>query len=127
MKTPLTVLIGAGMSEALGLPGVAAIDEHLATLGHPWFTDEDPPYTPIQAVRLLRRALLSYYDQVNFELILHSAELLYSIRATGSGYVDEINKPAFMAFMETSQRWLNLVGQMTTLNVAQDITGNIVN
>ena len=124
-KPHLTVLVGAGLSQALGLPGVADIDQHLLGLTHPWISlPLGPAAVPI--IPLLRRALLSFYDEVNFELLLHSAELIFSISVAGSSYsIGDVNKPPFLAFMDVSPRWRELVEGLHTSGAAEDIVQNV--
>jgi len=124
MSPKLTVLMGAGFSQSVGIPGTDEITRRL--LAAPIAPIHSPRYDGIinSTTAVLHRALLSFYDQVNFELILHGAEALYTINLAGPGYVkDDTYKPVYCALMDTSPRWRPLIDESTTLDFIRSLVG----
>jgi SIR2-like protein len=126
-KPLLSVIAGSGASEAVGIVGTDEMTRRV--LASPSPTIYKPRYgSSISTMGLLKRALSSYYQNINFELLLHGAETLYSIDVGGTGYSEQdVYKPAFNAFMDISPRWEELAGESGSNRLASAIVSAVIN
>jgi hypothetical protein len=126
-RTPLTILIGSGLSEGLHLPGTAQLTE-VVRKGGGLDVGGDIPVMQRRIGRLtmaeaMWRMATSYYEKPNFETMLHLAEtaLGYS-QVHGWLSADDRAKPAFGAFMNVMPHWRNIVEGESTYSMRTFIT-----
>ena len=132
MKRRVNLLVGSGVSEYFKLPGTDAITEAVLAIDDTMYDDENRQYANglqrgVRTIYMVRRGLLSYFDKVTFELLLHAVETLMSIGVGGKGYdVSDLGKPMFNAFMDVAPRWDPLVQYGRWPTVARLITARII-
>lgn len=104
-KTAITILAGSGFSEGLGFPSTHNISEKILRSGGPALSQGNE--FPVNISKAVNKALLSYYDEVNFEILLHAIETLDSLANRSLSTPDEF-KSIHSAFMDPSPRWQEL-------------------
>jgi hypothetical protein len=126
----LNVLLGAGASLGIGIPGTADLTKALLSLKHPSVNVPFEEYissagqlvkgsaTQFPAITLLARGLSGTYDDPNFELMLHAVESLQGLSAVQT-FDDALRdvRPVLSAFTDIAPRWSELLnfGLLTEL------------
>jgi SIR2-like protein len=107
----LTLLVGSGFSQALGIPGTREITEYMRAASTETLTK-----SPTQSSAWLRletplwKMASSYFETVDFEKMLHLAEAIVSIQQAQGGLIaQDFLKPAYGAFMDVSPRWDSVI------------------
>lgn len=111
MRPAVTVLLGSGFSEGLGLAGTHALTDVVkSTQGPVVFAGG----TSIPIADNLWRMAANYYDHLNFEIILHVVEAVMMYPAFRDWLTtDDKHKSAFGAFMQVEDRWRTFIEQGT--------------
>jgi hypothetical protein len=104
----LNVLIGAGFSEGLKLPGTAEITRYVRTLPQYLVRADRNVEAPLGDI--LSKIANSYYDTPTFEIYLHLVECMLSATTSRLGFtLPDSQKLAFNAFMDPSPRLARLL------------------
>ncbi|HEY1682891.1 MAG TPA: SIR2 family protein [Candidatus Tumulicola sp.] len=115
-KPNLTVIVGSGFSQSVGLPSTDALTNTIRdTLGPPlddsrygwvpWIHKE-----PLTFAQAMGRFASSYYSRPNFETILHLAEAGLAYSATRYWIqVRDQAKPAYGAFTIPNPQWADFL------------------
>lgn len=120
----LTVLLGAGFSEGVHLPGTLQITDHIRQLPAYGVRGDDYREAPIGNV--LWKIANAYYDQPNFETLLHLSESMISANRSRFGFtLPDTQKVAFNAFMEPARRWERVLEDTALSRFGTEMMANI--
>jgi hypothetical protein len=118
----VTIIAGAGLSSAFGLP---TTDDLTALIRQPF----NRPYHPLvfeqrtlTAAESFWLMALGYYERPNFEMMLHLAETALAYRKANEWLgANDRAKPAFGAFMNVMPHWSDLTKKDREYEVRQFI------
>lgn len=111
-KTGLTVLLGSGFAEGLGLPGTSQLTTAVRSLPGPQIFPERPNEGLVTVPGGMWRMATSYYSNPNFETMLHLVETAIGYqRVRGWLAADDSSKAAFGAFMNIMPHWERFIEQ----------------
>ena len=127
-KTRLALILGSGFSASAGYPNTNDLTETVLSIAGNNVQQVGSSTSSMPAMQVIRRALTGYYDQINFEIILHAIEVMQSVALAGAGYgVHDLYKPVMNAFMDTSPRWGKVIDSSLLSSLRHDITNQIFN
>lgn len=120
----LTVLLGAGFSQGVNLPGTDAITQHVRGLSGYGVRGDDHREAPLSEI--LWKIAQSYYDRPNFEVLLHLTESMLSANRSRFGFtLPDSQKVAFNAFMDLAPRWENVLKDSSLSQFGMTMMANV--
>ena len=123
IKAPLVVILGAGFSQALDIAGTMELTDIARRLRLPAVNlGATPGAIGVPLADLLWKALSAYYDNPNFETMIHGIEALLAFQTgTPGAQIPDVVKPVSNAFMDVTQRWTRLAASTDLQDLASKI------